>query len=284
MMTVGTTEARPGVAEILAVGNELLNGSVQDGNSYRLITWVMELGGVVGRVSILPDVEELIAQEVRAVLGRPPGHAPDILFVTGGLGPTMDDLTVAAVARGLDLPLEMHEQAREMIRASYDHLAARGVIEQGGLNPAREKMALLPRGATALVNPTGTAPGVLLELESLTIVCFPGVPGEMESIFKESLQPVLRRVFPEMVFVQHRLWVQCNDESILAPHLQWFQENYPAIHVKARSGMFKENPELEFIFSLGGADRQGVTTSLEQALGVLTQRLRNHALHLSRGD
>ncbi|GAB6058373.1 competence/damage-inducible protein A [Desulfonatronum parangueonense] len=272
---------KPGVAEILSIGNELLDGSIQDGNSYWLISRVMKLGGVVARVGILPDDMDVIAREVQNAMGRTVGKAADVLFISGGLGPTMDDLTLAAVAKGLGLPLEMHARAREMVREGFDALAARGTVEQGGLNPAREKMAMLPRGAIALRNPVGTAPGVLVEHEGKSIVCFPGVPGELQQIFKTSLQPFLAGIFPEQVFAQQALWIGCNDESILAPHLEWFQKRYPDIHVKARSGLFDENPKLKFVFSLGGQDRGEVEKVLDRALQDLTVRLEENSYHVS---
>ncbi|SDB42921.1 molybdenum cofactor synthesis domain-containing protein [Desulfonatronum thiosulfatophilum] len=276
-----TNTVRPGVAEILSIGNELLDGSIQDGNSYWLISRVMKLGGVVARVSILPDDMDVIAQEVQEALNRTVGKAPDVLFVSGGLGPTMDDLTLGAVAKGLGLPLEMHAKAREMVRQGFDALAARGSVEQGGLNPAREKMAMLPRGAIALRNPAGTAPGVLVEREGRSVVCFPGVPGELQQIFQTSLQPFLAKIFPEQAFAQHALWIGCNDESVLAPHLEWFQKRYPDIHVKARSGLFDENPKLKFVFSLGGQKKREVEDALDRALHDLTVRLEEYSYHVT---
>ena len=259
----------PAIVEIIAVGNELLNGSVRDGNSFWLIERIMDLGGVVGRVSILPDDQDLVAQEVRTALGRAVGKPPEVLLLTGGLGPTVDDLTVAAVAQGMGLPLVMHDQAREMIRRAYDDLAAQGVIAQGGLNPPREKMALLPQGATALANPAGTAPGVLVHAEAAIVVCFPGVPREMEQIFETSLQPHLTGLFPAMRHARRGLLIHGNDESALAPYLQRFAERYPAIHVKARSGIIAENPRLEFLFSTTARDRDAAEALLQVAMDEL---------------
>lgn len=272
---------RPGVVEILAVGNELLNGTVQDGNSYWLITQVVELGGMVRRVGILPDDRDLVARVVAAVVRLETGRPPDALFITGGLGPTEDDLTLSAVAAGLGLELRRHEQAREMIRRSYDDLASRGVLAQGGMNPPREKMALLPIGAVPLVNPAGTAPGVLLKYGTTTIICFPGVPTELKSIFETSVSPLLGDIFPAMASARRSLWIACNDESILAPHLRRFQEMYPAIHVKARSGVIAENPRLEFVFSVNGSDMQAADQVLDKGLATLTAWLEQDVINVT---
>ena len=127
----------PPTVEILAIGNELLRGEILDTNTQWLCRLVTARGGRVGRVTLLADVEAEIAAAVRAAIER--GVA--VLFTSGGLGPTDDDLTLAAVARGAGVEVVLDEQARAMVRASYDDFHARGIIAEPGLNPFREKMA-----------------------------------------------------------------------------------------------------------------------------------------------
>jgi nicotinamide-nucleotide amidase len=95
----------------------------------------------VARGTLLRDELEEIADEVRRAVDR----GADVIFISGGLGPTADDLTLAAVARGLGLPLELHPEALRL-GEQYDRFHASGLMAQGGLNPGREKMAWLPRG------------------------------------------------------------------------------------------------------------------------------------------
>lgn len=264
--------------EIFSVGNELLNGSIHDSNSFWLTTRIMDLGGVVRRVTILPDELETIAHEIRQARER----SLDILLVTGGLGPTRDDLTLAAVAAGFDLPLVLHEQAREMIRASYDALAAQGVIAQGGLNEPREKMARFPQGGHPLLNPAGTAPGMLLRQGDMVVICFPGVPPEMKAIFETSLRPMLSLKYGGQAFARHALRIASNDESMLAPYLQRFETSYPDIHVKARSGIIADNPSLEFTFSMHARDAQEAHQLLRSAVQELSAWLAEDGIAVSR--
>lgn len=264
--------------EIFSVGNELLNGSVHDSNSFWLTTRIMELGGKVRRVTILPDELETIAHEIRQARDR----SLDVLLLTGGLGPTRDDLTLAAVAAGFDLPLVLHQQAREMIRAGYDALAAQGVIAQGGLNAPREKMARFPQGGRPLPNPAGTAPGMLLRQGAMIVVCFPGVPAEMKAIFDASLEAILTREYPGQAFARHTLRIASNDESELAPYLQRFETSYPAIHVKARSGIIADNPCLEFTFSMHAGDEQEARGLLRAAVHELAAWLAADGIAVSR--
>src|SRR6185369_12627059 len=141
-------------------------------------------------------------------------RAPRMIITSGGLGPTADDLTLTAVALGLGRELHLHDQALQMVRERYDELTAQGALGQGGLNPAREKMAWLPAGAWPLHNPVGTAPAVMLESGDTTIICLPGVPSELKGIYSNSLQPFLLKTFSGSSSVIRTITVACNDESI----------------------------------------------------------------------
>src|SRR6185369_14324285 len=178
----------PVCVEIFIIGNEILIGDIQDTNTHWLCREINQLGGYVARATALRDIDAAIATELQAALGR----GADIIITSGGLGPTADDLTLKAVARGAGVEWRLHEQALHMIRQRYDELAAQDVLALGGLNPAREKMAWLPVGAVPLHNPVGTAPGVLLKSGPTTIISLPGVPSELKGTFNSSLQPFLQ--------------------------------------------------------------------------------------------
>ena len=137
------------IAEILVIGNEILIGDIQDTNTSWLCGLINSKGGHVARGTMLRDNVDEIAAEVGRALER----GADVIFTSGGLGPTADDLTLAAVAKGLGLPLELHPEALRMVKEQYDNFHARGIMAQGGLNPGREKMAWLPKGGVPLFNP-----------------------------------------------------------------------------------------------------------------------------------
>jgi nicotinamide-nucleotide amidase len=144
--------------EIIAIGNELLQGDVLDTNTHWLIQQVTELGGRVTRAVMVRDEPDAIAHELHGARER--GTA--LILTGGGLGPTDDDLTLGAVAKATACPLQLDPLALEMVRCTYEDLVDRGVFADAAMTPAREKMACLPRGATPLDNPVGAAPGVLL--------------------------------------------------------------------------------------------------------------------------
>lgn len=126
-----------------------------------------------------------IAQEVQGALGR-----CDLLLVTGGLGPTDDDVTREALSQALGLALVEREEARVNLE---EHLARRGVP----LRPSHLKQTLAPEGSILVHNPRGSACGILLEASGTLLFAAPGVPAELEAVVEEGLLPELARRFGE---------------------------------------------------------------------------------------
>lgn len=256
----------PVSVEIFIIGNEILIGDIQDTNTHWLCNEINQLGGCVARATILRDIDAVIVTELQAALGR----GARVIITSGGLGPTADDLTMAAVARGAGVELQLNEQALRMIRQRYDELAGQGILTQGGLNPAREKMARLPAGATLLHNPVGTAPGVLLSSGQSTIISLPGVPSELKGIFNSSLQPFLLSTFSGGISAMRTITVQCNDESLLEPVLSRVANDHPGIYIKSLATTLAEMQDLDIILTAVGSERSAVDTLLEAAGNDLT--------------
>jgi molybdenum cofactor synthesis domain-containing protein len=234
--------------EIIIVGNEILTGDILDTNTNWLCKLIYGRGGRVIRVTIIPDVLEVVAEAVRESVAR----KVDILFTSGGLGPTSDDLTLQAVALGTDREVVLHEGALELVKNQYDHFFEQGIMQQGGLNPARQKMACLPLGGEPLVNPVGTAPGVFLQVDTTAIISVPGVPSELKGIIENSLQAFLDEVFGEGKAMSRCVGVMCNDESLLETALIHIVEKYPDIYTKSLATTIGENPEMDIIMTLSG--------------------------------
>ena len=254
--------SEPVIVELFIIGNEILIGDIQDTNTHWLCKEINGLGGHVARVTVLRDVTEIIAAEVRAALFR----GAQVVITSGGLGPTADDLTLDAVARGVGLEVQLHDQALRMVRERYDELAGQGVLDQGGLNPAREKMAWLPPGAVPLHNPVGTAPGVLLQTGKAAIVSLPGVPSELKGIFATSLQPFLHETFHGGMAVMCTITVQSNDESVMEPVLSRVVNDHPKIYIKSLARTLGETPEIDITLTAVGDDRSLLNALLEAAL------------------
>jgi len=163
----------------LSIGDELLTGEVVDTNQSLIAGRLFEAGLGVERHLTVPDDEGAIAAALVEL-----ARSFDKVIVTGGLGPTPDDLTAAAAARAAALPLHPSAEA-------IAHLARFSERVSGGLHPANSRQALVPHGSPLIPNPLGTACGFTLRIAGTEFFFLPGVPFEMERMLEESVLPSL---------------------------------------------------------------------------------------------
>jgi len=261
--------SKPVTVEILVVGNEILIGDIQDTNTNWICKLINGRGGYVARVTMLRDIPGEISAATRTAIDR----GVDILFTSGGLGPTADDLTVAAVSEGAGLELRLDERARQMVKQSYDEFFEKGIMAQGGLNPAREKMAWLPVGAEPLHNPVGTAPGVFFRVGRTAIICLPGVPSELKGIINSSLQSFLNATLGDGGSHMRAITVRCNDESIMEPVLSRVAPAHPRVYIKSLARTLGETPELDITLTVTGGDPEERVQLLDAAYRELRDGL-----------
>lgn len=179
-MTLGAPSAA-----VVSVGNELLFGETVDTNSAWLGRELAALGIPVLRRLTVGDVAADIEWAVQDA-----ARIADLVLVTGGLGPTPDDLTKPVVASTFGLDLVRDEEILATLKRRY---VARGLDE---VPVAARGQADVPEGGTALENPEGTAPGILLPTQEALIVLLPGVPRELEAIVSGALRPYLNAMLP----------------------------------------------------------------------------------------
>ncbi len=167
-------------AEIVSVGTELLLGNIVDTNAAYLARALAVYGVDVFHHSTVGDNLDRGAATIRAALDR-----ADAVIVTGGIGPTPDDATRAAIAKALGVPLERRAELIDAITRRY---------QDRGRTPteAAFKQADIPAGAEVIVNPVGTAPGILAVEGGKALYAMPGVPYEMERMFTDTVLPDLR--------------------------------------------------------------------------------------------
>jgi nicotinamide-nucleotide amidase len=165
------------IIESLAIGDELLRGEVVDTNSAYLGAALLRAGLRLARTRTLGDEEDEICAELSAAAKR-----ASAVVVSGGLGPTVDDRTASAAGRVFGRPLELHAPTLERMRALF---AARGYT----LSSNNEKQAWVPRGATVIENPVGTAPAFVLEEGGAELFFLPGVPREYRCLLDEAVLP-----------------------------------------------------------------------------------------------
>ncbi|MEO9177046.1 MAG: competence/damage-inducible protein A, partial [Gaiellales bacterium] len=163
-----SASARP-TAALLITGSELLLGLIADRNTSFLAQTLDRLGLDLQRVLVVGDGEDEIVEGLETL------RRHDVLITSGGLGPTHDDRTVAAIARASGRPLELDAPLRATIAAVMDAFARRRGTERSEYVDGIDKQALVPRGAE-IIDPIGTAPGLIVPWGETTVLVLPGPP------------------------------------------------------------------------------------------------------------
>jgi nicotinamide-nucleotide amidase len=163
--------------EILSTGDELLTGQIVDTNSVWLMDRLWELGVMVRRKTLVGDDRDDLLAVLRETTAR-----SDVVVMSGGLGPTEDDLTAECVALAMGVPLVDDAASLAAIRRRFERI---GRV----MTPNNAKQARFPQGATILPNRWGTAPGFIVTLGRAELVCLPGVPIEYRGLCEEAVLP-----------------------------------------------------------------------------------------------
>lgn len=210
-LTEGVGNPAPPVAVIVGVGDELLLGHTVDTNGAWLSARLSDLGFRVLRRLIVGDTRE----EIRDALSTGLDLA-DLTVFTGGLGPTLDDLTRPTVAEALNAPLEEDPAILGALRSGFRD---RGY---GELPETTRLMAQVPRGARVLANPQGAAPGLVLRAGEKLCILLPGPPRELKGIYTTGVEPVLRRAFENALLPAYHRTIHTTGipESLLARRIQ----------------------------------------------------------------
>ncbi len=166
-------------AAILSIGTELTRGELVDTNAPWLAEQLVALGFDVHEHATVDDQRELIVVALRRLAG-----AAQVVIVTGGLGPTSDDLTAVAAAAAANVEVKRDAVALDAIRKKYASFGRT-------MPDANAKQADFPENATVIPNPVGTAPGFSMPLGEATCFFMPGVPREMRHLFRESVVPAI---------------------------------------------------------------------------------------------
>jgi nicotinamide-nucleotide amidase len=169
-------------AEIIAIGSELLTPHRMDTNSLWLTEQLNSVGISVHLKTIVGDDEARMEETAREALKR-----SDVIIATGGLGPTEDDVTRKVFARATGRQLMLDYDVLAQIR---ERITSRGYQ----MTPNNERQALIPRGATVLPNPNGSAPGIKMEQEGKLVILLPGPPRENQPMFEACVMPELEKM------------------------------------------------------------------------------------------
>jgi nicotinamide-nucleotide amidase len=214
-------------AELLTIGTELLLGQIVDTNASWISQRLAEAGIDIFYKSTVGDNWGRIEAAIRLAMSR-----ADVVIMTGGLGPTEDDLTRDVLAAVLGRPLRLDES---VLRHIEERFARRRVT----MAENNKKQAMVPEGAVVLHNPRGTAPGLFAEAEGRVFVCMPGVPSEMKPMLLDQVIPRIRDSFGIRSRIVSRVLKTCGiSESTLDQRIgDYFREmRNPSIGVLAHMG------------------------------------------------
>ena len=168
-------------AEILSVGTELLMGQIANTNAQFISQKLQEIGIGVYYHSVVGDNEGRLKKSIKSSLER-----SDIIIMTGGLGPTKDDITKETAASVLKRKLIIDEETLEKIKEFFHGLNKK-------MSKNNIKQAYMPEGSFIVRNKNGTAPGFIIEQDGKTLILLPGPPGELYPMFMDKVYPYLEK-------------------------------------------------------------------------------------------
>jgi molybdenum cofactor synthesis domain-containing protein len=246
---------------IVAVGDELLGGFTLDTNSHWLAQQVREAGWPVRRIEVVADRDE----DIVAAIDRAVADAPRV-FVCGGVGPTTDDRTLAAVARALGRPITENPEARAHIQGIVERMHAAGWVENTDISEANARMAAVPEGAVVLRNRRGMASGLAYPVGALEdgddrwLFVTPGIPREMQAIVSEEILP--RWFAGGSAPVVRQLEYGFAIEAQFFEPMRVLEREFPDVSV----GSYPQTETRRLIIRVSGADADRVDAAVARLL------------------
>lgn len=218
------------ITELVAVGTEILLGNIVNTNSAYLAEKCAQLGLSLYYQTVVGDNEQRMKDTIKTALDR-----SDVVILTGGLGPTKDDLTKEITAEVMGLPLVEDAHSRELLDAYLKQYEKNDA--QRRITSNNYKQAMVPQGALVLDNHNGTAPGLIIEKNGKTAILLPGPPNELKPMFEEEVFPYLRKKQPEIIYSQ-MVKICSIGESQVAEEIQDLieQQSNPTIAPYAKTG------------------------------------------------
>lgn len=254
------------IAEVIAIGSELIHGLVPNTNLDLISGLLAETGIRPSYHTTVGDVPEHLGDALRTAVRR-----SDLVIMTGGLGPTADDITRKVIATVFRRRLILDPVVLDQIRARFK---ARGVE----MPPINESQALVPRGATVIENPVGSAPG--LHFTHLTIECFalPGVPSEAEAMLRAYVIPFVKNRNPGLTSGLRVVRTIGIGESALAEKLAGFELEEPDLAL----GTIARVSGVDLHLSASSVDAMWLQGVLDRGERKLLERAGAHAYALGR--
>lgn len=242
-------------ADIIAIGDEILIGQITDTNSTFMAKYLNDIGVEVNQITAISDEKEHIVNSLEDSLKR-----SDIVLITGGLGPTNDDITKYTLAEFFDTELVHSENVLDNIKHIFD---GRGIT----LNKQNLDQALVPKNCIVLNNRMGTAPGMLFKDSGKMVFSMPGVPFEMKALFTEQVLPIIEENNGLSIIVNKTILVYHIPESILAERIEEWEAALP----KNMSLAYLPSPGLvKLRITAKGENRDVLLSNIDKQIKLLS--------------
>lgn len=246
--------------EIINIGDELLIGQVVNTNAADMAKMLNKAGFDVRKTSVIGDEAEIIRSSLQSAMQR-----ADVVLITGGLGPTKDDITKKVLAEEFDSSLVMNEQVRTHVERYF---ASKGLP----FTPTNAEQALVPDKCRVVFNSVGTAPGMCFEKNGKLVFSMPGVPFEMRTMMPEVIE-IMKQHFKSEAVEYKTLLVSGIGESFLSDKLEGFEANLP----KGISlAYLPKGGTIRLRLTAKGADRNKVTDMLDKQTELLLASVKDY--------
>ncbi|MCF6245875.1 MAG: CinA family nicotinamide mononucleotide deamidase-related protein [Desulfobacula sp.] len=253
-------------AHIMSTGDEVLLGDIVDTNAAFLCAGLKQMGiGVQKLVAVGDKFDDIVGTLIDI------SKKADICIVTGGLGPTSDDLTAMACTKAVKETLELNPAAMDSMEKYFKK-------RRFELTKENKKQAMLPKSATILINDNGTAPGFFIQIDQCLFFFLPGVPFEMKLMFENKVKPVLKERFTlEKQILIERLTVFGLAESRVSALLAGFKDFFPEFKLGFRADF--PLIEVKLICKTGGTKQ--IKSQMTKAKNWAVEHLENKVISKS---
>ena len=249
-------------AEILTIGDEILIGQITNTNAVWIAQQLNLIGVKVVHMATVSDDRSEILKAFENASKR-----ADIVFITGGLGPTKDDVTKKTFAEFFDVPLVLDEKVLEDVSSFF--------IKRGReISQLNKDQALIPKGCRVMRNKSGTAPGMWMQRNNIHFISMPGVPYEMKELMREEILPLIRSEF-KLQHIYHRtVLTQGIGESALAEIIEKWEDGLASKNIKLA---YLPQPGLVRLrLSTHGDDEHRIKTAVDGEIDNLLPLIKEH--------
>lgn len=248
-------------AEIITIGDEILIGQIVDTNSAFIAKALNKIGVSVYQITSIQDEKAHILKAINEAEGN-----ADIIIITGGLGPTNDDITKTTIAEYFDDVLVLNDSVLKNIETLWEKY-----IKQP-LSQVNKDQALMPSKAKVLMNHFGSAPGMWLENCGKVFISLPGVPFEMKALITNAVIPKLQEQF-KLPFILHKTLLTYGlGESMLAERIEDWEDNLPEF---IKLAYLPNLGKVRLRLSAKGMDKERVIAEMDKQLDLLLPQIKD---------